>query len=72
MVGVELRSKKPSDKGRVNDLEKSFNYIRYESPWRTRISDNGMEPQHYIVGLSNNTNTLTFLHHFDHSYVCSA
>ena len=27
MLGVEPRSKKPSDKRRLNDLEKGFNYI---------------------------------------------
>ena len=28
MLGVDPRSKKPSGKRRLNDLEKDFNYIR--------------------------------------------
>ena len=28
VLGVEPRSKKPSDKGRLNDLKKGFNYNR--------------------------------------------
>ena len=35
MLGVEPRSKKPSDKGRLNDLEKGFDYIREEPPLKT-------------------------------------
>ena len=70
-------SKKPSDKGRLNDLEKGFNYNRQEPPGRTCILDNGIEPQHYIAGLSNNTNTLTsctlliILTSEAHSYISS-
>ena len=58
MLGIEPRSKKPSDRGRLNDPETGFVYIREEL--ENTILDNGMESQHYIVGLSNNTNTLTF------------